>query len=79
MRTKKVKAAGRFKARYGRSVRLKITEVENIQRKKQNCIFCNGIAKRTSKGIWHCRKCNKKFAAHAYYLPKKEEVTAKLK
>ena len=73
-RTKKVKAAGRFGARYGRSVRTKITEIENIQRKKQNCVFCNKTAKRISKGIWYCRNCNKKFASHAYYLPKKEEV-----
>ncbi|VVB78491.1 50S ribosomal protein L37Ae [uncultured archaeon] len=74
MKTKKVKAAGRFNARYGRSVRLKITEIESIQRKKQNCIFCNKVAKRVSKGIWYCKGCNKKFASHTYYLPKKEEV-----
>lgn len=79
MRTKKVKAAGRFKARYGRSVRHKVTEVENIQRKKQDCIFCNKTAKRLSKGIWYCRNCKKKFASHIYYLPKKEETIAKLK
>jgi len=73
MRTKKVKAAGRFGARYGRRVRVKIADVESIQRKKQDCIFCNGVAKRLSKGIWLCKKCNKKFASHTYYLPKKEE------
>jgi len=71
-RTKKVKSAGRFGARYGRSVRTKITEIESVQRKKQECIFCNGIAKRLSKGIWQCKKCNKKFASHTYSLPKKE-------
>jgi large subunit ribosomal protein L37Ae len=73
MRTKKVKASGRFGARYGRSVRTKVTEIESLQRKKQNCIFCNGVAKRLSKGIWLCKKCGKKFASHTYYLPKKEE------
>lgn len=72
-KTKKVKASGRFGARYGRSVRTKITEIETLQRKKQHCLFCNGIAKRISKGIWQCKKCNKKFASHAYYLPKKEQ------
>ncbi|MFA5173734.1 MAG: 50S ribosomal protein L37ae [Candidatus Pacearchaeota archaeon] len=71
-RTKKVKAAGRYGARYGRSVRTKIAEIENIQRQKQECIFCKGIAKRLSSGIWECNKCKKKFAGHAYYLPKKE-------
>ncbi len=72
MRTKKVKAAGRFGARYGTRVRKKIAEIESVQRKKQNCIFCNGIVKRLSTGIWQCKKCNKKFAGHAYYIKKEE-------
>lgn len=79
-KTKKVKAAGRFGARYGRSVRHKIAEIESIQRKKQQCIFCNGVAKRASKGIWECKKCKKRFAGHTYFLPKKEEnLSNKLK
>ena len=57
VKTVKVKSAGRFGTRYGRSVRAKITEIESRQRKKQNCIFCKGIAKRSSKGIWECKKC----------------------
>ena len=73
MRTKKVKAAGRLGARYGRKIRTKIAKVEATQRKKQDCIFCNGKAKRLSKGIWLCKKCNKKFAHHTYILPEKEE------
>jgi len=73
VRTRKVKSSGRFGARYGRSVRTKITEIETLQRKKQHCLFCNGIAKRVSKGIWECKKCDKRFASHAYYLPKKEQ------
>ena len=74
VKTKKVGAAGRFGARYGRSVRTKIAEIESIQRQKQYCPFCKkGVAKRVSKGIWLCKLCNKKFASHLYYLPKKEE------
>ncbi len=72
MRTKKVKSAGRFGARYGRRVKTKIADIESRQRKKQDCLFCNGAAKRLSTGIWQCNKCKKKFASHAYYLPKKE-------
>ena len=72
-KTKKVKSAGRFGVRYGRKVRLKTAEIESKQRKKQECIFCNGTAKRLSKGIWYCKKCKKKFASHTYTLPKKEE------
>ena len=72
-KTKKVKAAGRFGTRYGRRVRTKIAEIESVQRKKQDCIFCNGTAKRLSKGIWLCKKCGKKFTGHTFYLEKKEE------
>jgi len=72
VKTKISRSAGRFGARYGQSVRRKTADIESLQRKKQQCIFCNGIAKRTSKGIWECKKCSKKFASHAYYLPKKE-------
>ena len=73
VRTKKVKAAGRLGVRYGRRVRTKISEIESVQRKKQECIFCNGTAKRLSKGIWKCKKCDKKFASHTYFLPKNKE------
>ena len=74
VKTKKVRAAGRYGARYGVSVRKKITDIEALQRKKQYCIFCKtGVAKRLSKGIWECKKCKKKFASHTYYLPKKED------
>jgi large subunit ribosomal protein L37Ae len=72
MRTKKVKAAGRLGVRYGTRVRKKISNIESIQRKKQSCIFCNGTAKRVSTGIWQCKKCDKKFAGHAYYITKEE-------
>jgi large subunit ribosomal protein L37Ae len=72
MRTKKVKAAGRLGVRYGTHVRKKISNIESIQRKKQPCIFCNGTAKRVNAGIWQCKKCDKKFAGHAYYITKEE-------
>ena len=58
---KKTKSAGRFGARYGRSVRSKLVDVEVKQRKKQICPFCKKLgAKRLSKGIWDCSKCGKK-------------------
>lgn len=75
VKTKKVKSSGRFGARYGKRVRIKTSEIEAIQRKKQICPFCKkGVAKRLSKGIWQCKKCNKKFASHAYYLNKFERT-----
>jgi large subunit ribosomal protein L37Ae len=68
-KTKKARAAGRFGARYGKKVRNKLAEVETKQRVKQKCPFCgkSGV-KRTSKGIWQCDKCGKRFASDVYYL-----------
>jgi large subunit ribosomal protein L37Ae len=66
---KKSKSAGRFKARYGRSIRAKLVKVESKQRKKQKCPYCKKLGvKRLSKGIWKCSKCNRKFASDVYYL-----------
>lgn len=70
MKSKLLKAAGRFGVRYGQLVKRRIANIESKQRKKQQCLFCNGRAKRTSKGIWECKKCGKRFAGHAYYLEK---------
>ena len=68
-KTKKVKAAGRFGAKYGKRVRARLSEVESKQRVKQKCPFCGKIGvKRLSKGIWECPKCGKKFASDVYYL-----------
>ena len=68
-KSKKTKSAGRFGARYGKTVRNKLVKVEVKQRKKQKCPFCEKLgAKRLSKGIWQCSKCSKKFASNVYYL-----------
>jgi large subunit ribosomal protein L37Ae len=68
-KSKKTRAAGRFGARYGRSVRTKLASVEDKQRKKQKCPYCGKMGvKRLSKGIWKCSKCDKKFASDIYYL-----------
>ena len=73
-KSKKTKSAGRFGARYGKKVRTKLVKVEEKQRKKQKCPYCEKLGvKRLSKGIWKCKKCDKKFAGHTYMLPKKEE------
>mgnify|MGYP001611336112 CR=1 FL=1 len=66
---KKVKASGRFGARYGKRAKSKLDGVEAKQRKKQKCPFCEKkTIKRLSTGIWQCKKCDKKFASNAYYL-----------
>ena len=70
MRTKKVKASGKLRAGYGKSVREKYRDVEIKQRKAQSCPFCKKTVQRKSTGIWECRNCGKRFASHAYYLKK---------
>jgi len=71
---KKSRAAGRFGARYGKSVRMKLANVEEKQRKKQTCPFCGKVGlKRVSKGIWTCSRCGKKFASDTYYLENKNK------
>ncbi len=66
---KKVKSAGRFGARYGKTVKDKLVKVEVKQRVKQICPFCERLgAKRVANGIWLCSKCDKKFASNTYHL-----------
>tara|TARA_Y100000034_G_scaffold17309_1_gene18892 strand:+ start:1819 stop:2043 length:225 start_codon:yes stop_codon:yes gene_type:complete len=70
-KSKKSKSAGRFGARYGKKIKAKLVKVEEKQRKKQKCPFCEKLGvKKLSKGIWQCtrKKCNKKFASNTYYL-----------
>jgi len=68
-KSKKSKSAGRFGARYGKRARTKLVKVESKQRVKQKCPFCEKLgAKRLSKGIWKCSKCDKKFASNTYHL-----------
>ena len=68
-KSKKSKSAGRFGSRYGKRVRTRLVKVEEKQRVKQKCPFCGKKgAKRLSKGIWKCSKCDKKFASNTYYL-----------
>ena len=70
---KKLAGMKRFGPRYGRSLKQKFIEVENLQRKKYKCPYCaHEKVKRESLGIWQCGKCNAKFASKAYTIPKKK-------
>ena len=72
VKTKKIKSAGRFGARYGKTPKARLVKVEEKQRIKQICHFCKKLgAKRLSKGIWKCFKCGKKFASGVFYLENK--------
>jgi len=69
VKRKKIGAAGKFGAGYGK-IKQKFSAVEKKQRVKQDCPFCKGRAKRQAKAIWLCSKCNKKFAGGTFYLEK---------
>lgn len=68
-RTKKVKIAGKFGARYGSKVKERYSAIASKQAQKQQCPHCKKFqAKRMAKGLWLCKSCSKKFTAGAYYL-----------
>ena len=68
----KLGSVKRYGARYGRKLKLKLSKIETEQRKLHKCPYCTKVAvKRVALGIWHCRKCNAKFAGKAYSITKK--------
>lgn len=68
-RTKKIGIAGKYGARYGRTIKKKINMAEKKQKAYYKCPTCHAIkVKRISSGIWGCRKCGVKFAGKAYEI-----------
>ena len=67
-RTKKVGSAGRFGARYGSTIRLRVKRIEEAMRAPHRCPRCRtrGRVKRISVGIRTCTKCGLTFAGGAY-------------
>ncbi|MBU1120546.1 50S ribosomal protein L37Ae, partial [Candidatus Micrarchaeota archaeon] len=75
-KTKKVLSTGRFGVRYGVGIRKRLLKIELKQRKKHVCSICGfGKLKRTSTGIYYCKKCDKDFSGGAY-LP--ETMTGRI-
>ncbi|MBD3202757.1 50S ribosomal protein L37ae [Candidatus Woesearchaeota archaeon] len=59
----------RFKARYGRTPKIRFGKIEKSQRKLHKCPYCHKKkVKRISVGIWKCKKCDNKFTGKAYTL-----------
>lgn len=68
---KKIKAAGKFGAGYGRRLRNSFNQVESLQRVRQKSpYYSKGKVKRIAVGIWKCIKTGKIFAGPAYHLGK---------
>ncbi|GBE17452.1 MAG TPA: 50S ribosomal protein L37ae [Euryarchaeota archaeon] len=69
-RTKKVKSAGKFSARYGMKARRRYAAIEGAMKVNHECPSCSRLSvKRESSGIWKCRKCDVTFVGGAY-LPR---------
>lgn len=67
--------AARFGARYGRTVRKRLADIEVLQRAVYKCPYCSyKKVKRLAAGIWHCRKCDVKFTSKAYTVTKVPEI-----
>lgn len=71
-KTKKIKAAGKFRHSGGTNVRKLYNNIEALQRTRQQSPFHpTGRAVRIAAGIWKCIKTGKIFAGPAYYLETK--------
>lgn len=66
-KSKSTKVVGRFGARYGRTVRKRLGQIEAELRKKHRCPNCSSLkVKRVSVGVWRCVKCGFTFSGGAY-------------
>jgi large subunit ribosomal protein L37Ae len=74
--TEKAGSSGRFGARYGVVVRNRVRDIEKTRHAAHECPSCHrDSVSRVSSGIWHCSKCNAKFAAGAYSPISKKETS----
>lgn len=72
---KAIASIKRFGPRYGRTVKHRFGEVEAMHRKTYKCPYCSKTSvTRVAVGIWHCDKCNAKFASKAYTVVKKKSI-----
>lgn len=63
----KKKSHGRFGARYGWTVRRRVTTLETGMKENHECPQCSARSiKRESVGVWKCKKCGHTFAGGAY-------------
>ena len=68
-KTKKIKAAGKFRSGIGTRARKEYNVIEAVQRKKQQSPYHpKGRAKRIAAGIWKDLRTGKIFAGPAYYI-----------
>jgi len=70
-KVKKHGSVKRFGARYGKTPKEKLGQIEKEQNKKHKCPYCHfNKVKKVSLGIWQCTKCGAKFTSKAYKVVK---------
>ncbi len=69
-RKSKVGISGRFSSRYGATLRKRWKNIMELEKGKIKCPRCEirGSVRRTSTGIWHCKKCGATFTGGAYFI-----------
>jgi large subunit ribosomal protein L37Ae len=69
------KTITRYGARYGRTIRERLADVEAGYRGSHKCPYCAYVkVYRKAAGIWECGKCGVKFTSRAYQLTKPAAV-----
>uniref|UniRef100_A0A8C8TL97 Large ribosomal subunit protein eL43 n=1 Tax=Peromyscus maniculatus bairdii TaxID=230844 RepID=A0A8C8TL97_PERMB len=77
--TKKVRIVGKYRTRYGASLRKMVRKIEISQHPKYTCSFCGKTKmKRRAIGIWHCGPCMKRVAVGAWTYNTTSAVTVKI-
>ncbi|KAK7801773.1 hypothetical protein U0070_027443 [Myodes glareolus] len=75
---KKVRIIGKYRTRYGTSLRKMVKKIEISQHAKHTCSFCGKTKmKRRAIGIWHCGSCKKTVAGGAWTYSTTSAVTVK--
>ncbi|CAK7318923.1 Putative 60S ribosomal protein L37a [Vulpes lagopus] len=76
--TKKVRIVGKYRTRYGASLRKMVKKIEISQHAKYTCSFCGKTKmKRRAVGIWHCGSCMKTIASGAWTYNTTSAITVK--
>jgi large subunit ribosomal protein L37Ae len=53
--------------RYGKRLRETTEKINKKAKKNYECPSCNRVkVRRTSSGVWQCKKCNTVYASNAY-------------
>jgi len=63
----KLRSASRYGPRYGSTLKKKVADIEEVQKKPQICPQCEKKSlRRANFGIWRCTKCGTEMAGGAY-------------